>query len=92
MRRNLAERLRVFHVRVRDLRPLEEASRNRHEYWPAATHSWLTLRDQLAQLYRRAGQHPDADRVDAELRALLTVADDDHPIKRRLVSGRWRRV
>lgn len=65
---------------------LEDASRNRDEYWPAATHMWLTVRDQLMQLYRRASRHDEADRVGAQLMAVLAVADEDHPIRRRLMS------
>lgn len=45
---------------------------------------WLSMRDSLARLYRDVGRHEEADAVEAELRALLAVADDDHPIKRRL--------
>lgn len=45
---------------------------------------WLPLRNRLALLYRDIGRHGEADAVEAELRALLAVADDDHPIKRRL--------
>jgi hypothetical protein len=47
---------------------------------------WLHAREALAQLYRRAGRDADADAVEAELRKLLEVADDDHPIKRRLIT------
>jgi tRNA A-37 threonylcarbamoyl transferase component Bud32/tetratricopeptide (TPR) repeat protein len=47
-------------------------------------HEWLSMRDLLARLYRDVGRHPEADARDAELRALIAVADDDHPIKRRL--------
>ena len=42
------------------------------------------LRDRLAMLYRQAGRDKEADAVEAELRALLAVAADDHPIRRRL--------
>jgi len=45
---------------------------------------WLQNREYLARLYRRIGRISEADAIDAELRTLLTVADDDHPIKRRL--------
>ena len=52
----------------------------------AAGWEYLALRELLAQLYRRAGRLSEADAVDAELLALLDVADDDHPIKRRLLA------
>lgn len=45
---------------------------------------WVPLRNRLAVLYRQVGRHSEADGIEAELRALLVVADDDHPIKRRL--------
>lgn len=45
---------------------------------------YLRLRNLLSELYRRAGRAADAERVDAELRRLLAVADDDHPLRRRL--------
>jgi tetratricopeptide (TPR) repeat protein len=47
---------------------------------------WLRVRDRLAVLYRRTGRQREADTVEAELRTLLAVADDDHPIKRRLTA------
>ena len=46
---------------------------------------WLPVRERLAQLYRRVGRVAEADTVERELRQLLAVADDEHPIKRRLV-------
>jgi tetratricopeptide (TPR) repeat protein len=45
---------------------------------------WISVRDQLADLYHSAGRTTDAERVDRELAALLALADDDHPIKRRV--------
>jgi hypothetical protein len=72
--------------------------RKRSRYWkPNPTHAegaagastgfeWLRVRDQLADLYRRAGRNADARAVDSELLMLLAVADDDHPTKRRLAS------
>jgi hypothetical protein len=49
---------------------------------------WLTVRDRLAQLYRQAARIADAEIIESELRQLLVVADNDHPIKRRLSSAR----
>jgi tetratricopeptide (TPR) repeat protein len=49
---------------------------------------WLLVRERLAQAYRRAGRVADAEKVESELLELLAVADDDHPIRRRLSSAR----
>lgn len=65
---------------------LEDASRDPLEYDTSQGSRWLTVRDQLAQLYRRAGRLNEADRADVELRAMLVVADDEHPIKRRVTT------
>jgi hypothetical protein len=71
---------------------LESFSRDRSSLVtlaPGATRGmwdWLPLRDRLAILYRQAGRHRDADAIESELSALLEVADDDHPIKRRLTA------
>jgi tetratricopeptide (TPR) repeat protein len=45
---------------------------------------WLKRRMRLAEFYREAGRHAEADRVCAEIRALLGVADADHPLWARL--------
>jgi serine/threonine-protein kinase len=45
---------------------------------------WLLMRDALARLYRDVGRIQEANELEAELRALVAVADDDHPVKRRL--------
>ena len=42
------------------------------------------LSEQLAQLYRKVDRVDDAARLEGELLLLLAVADQDHPIKRRL--------
>jgi tetratricopeptide (TPR) repeat protein len=47
---------------------------------------WLQMRDELAQLYMKVGRHADANAVDAHLARLLAVADEDHPIKRRIAA------
>ena len=46
--------------------------------------AWLKCRMRLAELYREAGRHAEADRVCDEVRALLAVADADHPLWPRL--------
>jgi len=45
---------------------------------------WIKLRADLADLYREAGRIDEARMVEAHLRQLLSVADEDHPIKMRL--------
>jgi serine/threonine protein kinase len=45
---------------------------------------WMKMRADLAELYRHAGRTDDAHAVEAHLRQLLAVADEDHPIKVRL--------
>jgi len=55
---------------------------------PFNGHGWLNVRERLAQLYRKVGRVNDAKTIEAELLALLEVADDDHPIKQRLVQAR----
>jgi hypothetical protein len=46
--------------------------------------SWLRCRVRLAEFYREAGRQADADRVFAEVRQLLGVAEVEHPLWRRL--------
>jgi tetratricopeptide (TPR) repeat protein len=67
---------------------LEAASERRYGLaGPASSHAyaWLAARERLVDVYRSAGRVSEADAVEAELLALLEVADDDHPIKRRLM-------
>ena len=45
---------------------------------------WLEQRALLARMHRKAGQNADARTIETELRKLLAVADDDHPIVRQL--------
>jgi tetratricopeptide (TPR) repeat protein len=47
-------------------------------------YEWLMLSEQLAQLYRKTGRVTEAAALEGELSKLLAVADEDHPIKRRL--------
>ena len=51
--------------------------------WP-----WLSMREKLAQVYRGVGRLKDAEVIESELQQLLSVADDEHPIKRRLAAQR----
>ena len=41
---------------------------------------WMRDQMQLAQLYRKVGQHQDAQKIEDELRKMLVYADPDHPI------------
>jgi tetratricopeptide (TPR) repeat protein len=50
--------------------------------------AWISVRDQLAETYRAAGRIDEAAAIDAELARLLEVADEDHPIRRRLAARR----
>ena len=45
---------------------------------------WLPIREALASLYRQEGRVADAEAVETELRALVAVADEDHPVRIRL--------
>ena len=63
---------------------LEAAVRDKAQYQIEGAYLWLRIADRLAQVYRDIGRHHDAERLETELRGQLAVADDDHPIKRRL--------
>ena len=45
-----------------------------------AAHFWIETRAYLMDLYDQSGRHRAADRIKAELRDLLQVADRDHPV------------
>jgi tetratricopeptide (TPR) repeat protein len=45
---------------------------------------WLSVRSELARMYAARGRGAEARSVEAELARLLELADEDHPIKRRL--------
>jgi hypothetical protein len=62
----------------------ELARRARTISGPSAGYEWLLAREKLGEVYRAAGRHTDAEAINAELRTLLAVADEDHPILRRL--------
>jgi hypothetical protein len=46
--------------------------------------SWISGRNQLANLYRSMGRAKEADAIDADLLKLLAVADPDHPVLARI--------
>ena len=45
---------------------------------------WIHTRAKLAEVYRHTGQAAEAQRIEQHLKKLLIVADDDHPLKKRL--------
>ncbi len=49
-----------------------------------AVDDWLRTRVLLAELYQEAGRREDAARVAAEVRKLLAIADNGHPLLARL--------
>ncbi|MEO7271686.1 MAG: protein kinase [Vicinamibacterales bacterium] len=51
-------------------------------------YDWLRCRVLLADLYRQTDRVADAERVEAEVRSLLAVADSDHPLLVRLATRR----
>jgi hypothetical protein len=53
-------------------------------FWPAATLFWMKNQLELMALYQRTGQPGKAGEIEIELRELLAVADDDHPVLRSL--------
>lgn len=59
---------------------LELISREKPRGDMAMGFAWMRDEWQLAQLYRKVGRVQDAERIEAELRKLLAVADPDHPI------------
>jgi tetratricopeptide (TPR) repeat protein len=83
----IAQALRLSGDVPQAIHTLEEASRNRYPscLWPTASaHLWVQLRTALGQLYRQVDRHADAIEVETQLRTLLAVADDDHPVLARL--------
>ena len=45
---------------------------------------YVRVRERLAQAYRGVGRIAEAEEIEADLRKMLAVATDDHPMKRRL--------
>jgi tetratricopeptide (TPR) repeat protein len=66
------------------VRTLEEASANRarvnFEVAMAGAPFWMQDQMELARLYRRLGRVQDAQKIEGELRKLLTYADPDFPL------------
>lgn len=83
----LADAWVVKGATIRAIEILEAASQQGREIFaenPFNGDRWFPVRENLAMLYRRAGRIADAEAVESELLRLLEVADEDHPIKRRL--------
>jgi tetratricopeptide (TPR) repeat protein len=64
---------------------LERAARDAEDDGHLYSSHLIHVRDRLAALYRQIGRVGEAHEIESGLRALLAMADDDHPIKRRLV-------
>ena len=81
----LAEAQAALGNNVRAIAVLENASTQstRGNFWDSSA-LYVNVRDKLAQLYRRVGRVAEAEEIEADLRQLLVLAADDHPIKRRL--------
>src|SRR5262249_5188619 len=86
--RKLADALQRAGRTDRAIQVLETESKSRAEEatWASTGLEGLRVREELANLYGRVGRNEDARAVESELLTLLAVADDDHPIKRRLTS------
>ena len=72
------------------IRVLEDASRQRTASVSNSfdgAHEWLRIRARLAELYRQTDRAADARIIEQELLNLLAAADDDHPLKRRLIAN-----
>ncbi len=48
------------------------------------TPEYVRVRERLAHAYRGVGRTSEAEEIEADLRKILAVATDDHPMKRRL--------
>lgn len=59
---------------------LEEALRHRGRTMQGSGAFWLRTAWQLHEVYRTTGRMRDAARLEDELRRLLALADEDHPI------------
>ena len=66
------------------IRILEEASQDRVRacvVFHGNGYLWLQIRADLARLYAGVGRRQDAERVEGQVRHLLELADEDHPLK-----------
>jgi tetratricopeptide (TPR) repeat protein len=63
---------------------LETASQERRHLFEDLKPEHLRVRERLAQLYRQLDRIAEAEGIEADLRRLLAVAEDDHPMKLRL--------
>jgi hypothetical protein len=63
---------------------LESASRGRRHLFEDLEPEHLRVRERLARLYRQLDRIPEAEAIESDLRQLLAVAQEDHPMKLRL--------
>ncbi len=87
MSTKLAEALHTAGRTAEAIEVLETATRarGRAATGPSSGYAWIAAREQLSNLYRAAGREADARAVRSQLLVLLSVADDDHPVKLRIV-------
>jgi tetratricopeptide (TPR) repeat protein len=85
--RKLADALIAVGLADEAIGVLNGVSRWRSATGPPSAYEWLRVRDRLAVLYRDLGRVAEAEAVESELLTHLAVADDDHPIKRRLMQS-----
>lgn len=69
---------------IRMLEPVDQVRAQMVVNGDWVVHDWLRCRVLLVELYREAGRHEDADRVAADVRKFLAVADEGHPLLARL--------
>ena len=86
----LAEALHTAGRTAEAVEVLETSTRARGRAATGASsgYAWIGARERQAQLYRGTGRQAEARAIESELLTLLEVADDDHPIKRRLLERR----
>jgi tetratricopeptide (TPR) repeat protein len=66
---------------------LTDAFRQKRRTYPFSKRAWMAVSYELAQLHREAGRRADAEAIEQELAAMLRLADDDHPLRARLIRG-----
>jgi hypothetical protein len=73
---------------ARAIASLESATqlRSAASFGPSTGALWMQTRAKLAEIYRHSGRVSDAVRIEQHLRQLLSVADEDHPLKKHLDS------
>jgi tetratricopeptide (TPR) repeat protein len=85
--RKLAEALSTVGRTTEAIRVLEDMARPATATGPSSGFEWLKGRYLLARLYSDSGREQEAAAVEGELRRLLALADDNHPLKRQLAAA-----